>query len=138
MRYIFIAILICSGINLTAQEISIDNSDFFYQIAPIFDFKQSIVSLTFDDGSVNQFKIALPLLKEKRIPATFYVITNLVDSIIKRIILDNLSKDYEIGSHTVTHANLIKIGSEEAKRELLNSKFWYKRRFNNELSMGDL
>jgi Predicted xylanase/chitin deacetylase len=129
MRYIFIAILICSGINLTAQEISIDNSDFFYQIAPIFEFKQSIVSLTFDDGSVNQFKIALPLLKEKRIPATFYVITNLVDSIIKRIILDNLSKDYEIGSHTVTHANLIKIGSEEAKRELLNSKSFLNHNF---------
>ena len=129
MRYIFAAILICSGLNLIAQTISVDNSDFFSQIATIYEFKQSIVSLTFDDGSKNQFKIALPLLREKKIPATFYVITNLVDSTVKSIILKNLSQDYEIGSHTVSHSNLIRIGSENAKMELLNSKKFLQNNF---------
>jgi len=37
--------------------------------------KRAAVSLTFDDGSRNQFTVALPLLNELKIPATFYVIT---------------------------------------------------------------
>jgi peptidoglycan/xylan/chitin deacetylase (PgdA/CDA1 family) len=107
----------------------VDNSDLFYQIAPLYDFKKSIVSLSFDDGSINQFLIALPLLKEKEIPATFYVITDFVDSTIKSILLNNLSKDYEIGSHTVSHPDLIKIGGENAKMELLNSRSFLKYNF---------
>jgi peptidoglycan/xylan/chitin deacetylase (PgdA/CDA1 family) len=122
MRYLFLLFLICFGLNLNSQTLSVDKSDFFYQIAPIFEFKQSIVSLTFDDGYLVQFTIGLPLLKERHLPATFYVITSNVDSLTKSLIIDNLSDDYEIGSHTVTHPDLIKIGNEKATTELLNSK----------------
>jgi Polysaccharide deacetylase/Secretion system C-terminal sorting domain len=130
IRYLIILfILIGLSFNLKAQRLTVNNSDIFYQIAPVYDFKQGIVSLTFDDASINQFLVALPLLEEKGIPATFYVITDLVDSTIKSIILNNLSEDYEIGSHTVTHANLIKIGSEDAKMELLNSRSFLRINF---------
>lgn len=37
--------------------------------------KDAAVSLTFDDGSPNQFSVALPMLNELKIPATFFVIT---------------------------------------------------------------
>jgi chitin deacetylase len=107
----------------------VENSNFFYQIASIYDFKQSIVSLTFDDGYITQFTVALPLLKERNLPATFYIITGEVDSVKKSIISNNLSKDYEIGSHTVTHANLVEIGNEDAKMELLNSHSFLQRNF---------
>jgi peptidoglycan/xylan/chitin deacetylase (PgdA/CDA1 family) len=127
--YIFILILISSNLNLEGQKLAVDNSNFFYQISPVFDFKQSILSLTFDDGYITQFTIALPLLKERNLPATFYVITNEVDSVKKNMISKNLSKDYEIGSHTVTHANLVKIGNEDAKMEMLNSHSFLQRNF---------
>ena len=137
-KYIFLALIICFGLNLSAQKLSFDNSNFFYQIYPIYNFKQSIVSLTFDDGYLNQFKIGLPILKEKKIPATFYIITDAIDSLTKDLILSNLSNDYEIGSHTATHPDLVKIGNAEAKKELLNSKLFLQKYFgvNSGLTMA--
>ena len=127
--YIILLILISLSFNLRAQRLTVDNSNFFYQISPIYDFKQSIISLTFDDGYITQFTVALPLLKERNIPATFYVITNRLDSVTKSLISDNISEEFEIGSHTVTHADLVKIGNEDAKMELLNSHTFLQRNF---------
>lgn len=127
--YIIFILLISFNFNLKAQKLKVDNSNFFYQISPIFDFKQSIVSLTFDDGFDIQFTVGVPMLKERNLPATFYIITDRVDSITKSITFPNLSQEYEIGSHTVTHANLIKIGQSEATDELLNSKLYLKKYF---------
>ena len=121
--------LIGLSLNLTAQKLTVDNSDFFYQIAPVYGFKQSILSLTFDDGYITQFTVALPLLKERNIPATFYIITGNIDSVTKSIISNNISNDYELGSHTVTHADLVKIGIEDAKMELLDSHSFLHRNF---------
>ena len=39
------------------------------------DGKQACVSLTFDDSSINQFRIGVPLLNERGLPATFFIIT---------------------------------------------------------------
>jgi peptidoglycan/xylan/chitin deacetylase (PgdA/CDA1 family) len=39
------------------------------------DGKMSAVSLTYDDGSINQFKVALPLMEEKGFPGTFFINT---------------------------------------------------------------
>jgi peptidoglycan/xylan/chitin deacetylase (PgdA/CDA1 family) len=39
------------------------------------DGKLSAVSITFDDSTINQFRIALPMLNERGLPATFFVIT---------------------------------------------------------------
>jgi peptidoglycan/xylan/chitin deacetylase (PgdA/CDA1 family) len=39
------------------------------------DGKQACVSLTFDDSSINQFRIGVPLLNERSLPATFFIIT---------------------------------------------------------------
>jgi peptidoglycan/xylan/chitin deacetylase (PgdA/CDA1 family) len=39
------------------------------------DGKKGAVSITYDDGSINQFKYALPVMKRLRLPATFYIIT---------------------------------------------------------------
>jgi peptidoglycan/xylan/chitin deacetylase (PgdA/CDA1 family) len=37
--------------------------------------KRAAISITFDDGSENQFKVALPILQRLGLPATFFVIT---------------------------------------------------------------
>src|SRR3954447_10605332 len=39
------------------------------------DGKAGAVSITYDDGSINQFKYALPVMKRLHLPATFYIIT---------------------------------------------------------------
>jgi len=37
--------------------------------------KKGAVSITYDDGSINQFKIAVPIMNKLKIPATFFIIT---------------------------------------------------------------
>jgi peptidoglycan/xylan/chitin deacetylase (PgdA/CDA1 family) len=37
--------------------------------------KAGALSLTYDDGSANQFRVALPLMQRRQLPATFFVIT---------------------------------------------------------------
>jgi Polysaccharide deacetylase len=37
--------------------------------------KKGTVSITCDDGSINQFKIAVPIMNSLKIPATFFIIT---------------------------------------------------------------
>lgn len=39
---------------------------------------RTAVSLTYDDGSINQFRVAVPLMKELGFPATFHIITGQV------------------------------------------------------------
>jgi peptidoglycan/xylan/chitin deacetylase (PgdA/CDA1 family) len=39
------------------------------------DGKLAAVSITFDDSTINQFRIAVPMLNERGLPATFFVIT---------------------------------------------------------------
>lgn len=37
--------------------------------------KKAAVSITYDDGNRNQFKIALPIMEQMKLPATFFIIT---------------------------------------------------------------
>ena len=39
------------------------------------DGKAACVSLTYDDSSINQFRIDIPLLNERHMPGTFFVVT---------------------------------------------------------------
>jgi peptidoglycan/xylan/chitin deacetylase (PgdA/CDA1 family) len=39
------------------------------------DGKRGAVSLTFDDGSINQFRVAVPIMDKLGFPATFFIIT---------------------------------------------------------------
>ena len=39
------------------------------------DGKKGCVTITFDDGSINQFRIAVPLMNERGLHATFFIIT---------------------------------------------------------------
>jgi hypothetical protein len=45
------------------------------EIAKWQDDKAAALSLTYDDGSINQFRVAVPLMKGFGFPATFHIIT---------------------------------------------------------------
>src|SRR6476620_354144 len=37
--------------------------------------KKGAISLTYDDGTVNQFKVAMPIMDKYGLPGTFFIIT---------------------------------------------------------------
>jgi len=102
-----------------------------YGIAPWFRFKSMAVSLTFDDGTLDQYLLAFPELEKKNIKATFFVVTEprddgyWLDFEERRTLFswDQARKmavsGHEIGSHSKTHAHLFGNGSfvEEELRE---------------------
>lgn len=115
---------------VNAQKLTTTTYGFFYRISPVFQFKQSIVSLSFDDGYINQFKVGIPVLKAHGLPATFYLITGSIDSTTKEIIKDNITTDFELGSHTVTHPDLEKISIDDVKEQMKDSKIFLQQNFS--------
>lgn len=45
------------------------------EITPWQNDKKGAISITYDDGNRNQFKVALPLMEGVKLPATFFIIT---------------------------------------------------------------
>ncbi|MHB8792777.1 MAG: polysaccharide deacetylase family protein [Thermoleophilia bacterium] len=82
------------------------------------------VMLTFDDGYVDNYQVTVPILEKYDFPATFYIITDLVgtpeymswDQIVE---LDR--KGMDIGSHTVSHRDLVTLGAADLQAEVAGS-----------------
>lgn len=121
-EYIFFLVLILQNLDSSSQIITTDNSGFYYQISSVYKFKRGVVSLTFDDGSINQFKIALPLLKKLNLPATFYLITGNIDTSHINTFQNEDRKMHEIGSHTVNHKDLKELDSKSVQLEINESR----------------
>jgi len=107
-------------------------------------------AITFDDGYADNALQALPLLKKYRCKATLYLVvdrfdrdwslqrkkrhdeaelkreTKLSDQQVQEM-LD--SGCIELGSHSMTHANFLRIESEAVGRELIDSKHALEERF---------
>ena len=43
------------------------------------DGKDACISITYDDSSINQFRVAIPLMNERGLPGTFFIITGDID-----------------------------------------------------------
>jgi peptidoglycan/xylan/chitin deacetylase (PgdA/CDA1 family) len=100
---------------------------------------QRRIAVTFDDAFRSVIENALPILREREVPATIFVPTgyigmkqgwindpqdlNAEEEVLNetqlRELVGNLIK---FGSHTVMHARLPHIGQREANRELVESK----------------
>lgn len=102
-----------------------------YGIAPWFRFKSMAVTLTFDDGTLDQYLLAFPELEKRNIKATFFVVTEprdegyWQDSEDRRVLFswdqarEMAVSGHEIGSHSKTHDHLFGNGSfvEDQLRE---------------------
>jgi len=68
------------------------------------------VVITFDDGNLNNFVNAYPIMKKFGFVGTFYVVQRYVDSDDTMVSTDQLMQliqnGWEIGSHSKTHAHL--------------------------------
>ncbi|MDP4020950.1 MAG: polysaccharide deacetylase family protein, partial [Candidatus Adlerbacteria bacterium] len=87
--------------------------------------KNIVVTTSWDDGHVLDMRLAA-LLKKYNIKGTFYIAPKnreipaekrLTESQIKE-----LSHDFEIGAHTMTHPRLTRTSDAEAREEVHSSK----------------
>ena len=87
--------------------------------------KKNVVALTFDDGFLDNYQYAYPLLKKYNIKATIYLATQIEG--IEQLQAEQIQEMFnsgliEFGAHTQHHVNLLQIDDEQAYQEILKSK----------------
>ena len=85
----------------------------------------TVVSLTFDDGQASQYS-TLPMLSSRGMRGTYYINSALVGSSSYYMpwsqIHDLYNAGNEIGGHTLHHADLTRVSSTEAQREVCDDR----------------
>ncbi len=94
-------------------------------------------AMTFDDGFLSVYEHAYPLLKERQITATVYIVVDSLGGINdwdrragdveERMMSAKQAREladngFEIGSHTLTHPRLAQLEDEQLTREITDSK----------------
>ena len=75
------------------------------------------IVITIDDGFKSTYTLAYPVLKKYNFPATLFLYTNFIEknngSLTWKEIREMTSHNIEIGSHTLSHCNLLKYQKNE-------------------------
>jgi peptidoglycan/xylan/chitin deacetylase (PgdA/CDA1 family) len=90
------------------------------------DSPSAVISLTFDDSNLDQYTNAFPALQQYGFHGTFYVNTGYVGvnagSMTRSQLQDLANAGNEIGGHTALHPDLTQLTSDEATREVCQSR----------------
>lgn len=90
------------------------------------DYKQPDVVITFDDGHISNYDIALPMLEAAGMKAYFFVTTHFIESreyFCRPEQLNELKQaGMVIGSHGVSHQFIADLPADAAKHELVHSR----------------
>jgi peptidoglycan/xylan/chitin deacetylase (PgdA/CDA1 family) len=81
--------------------------------------------LTFDDGHTSDYEVVFPLLIDKKVKATFFVIVDRIGSsgyLDWPQILEMHNNGMQIGSHSLTHPRMTTLSEDVAVKEFLQSK----------------
>ncbi len=95
---------------------------------------ENMVAITFDDGFLDNFTEAFPLLQKYQMKATIYLAPQFES--ITRMQPEHMQIMYksgliEFGAHTMTHPNLNKISDEQAMQEMIDSKKWVEQQIGH-------
>jgi peptidoglycan/xylan/chitin deacetylase (PgdA/CDA1 family) len=123
------------------------------ELAESENIPKKTVVLTFDDGYADNYINAFPLLKKHDMKATIYIVVNRHNKdwstdkdtnrksdelnneqmLTHKMILEMLDSNIiEIGSHTVSHANLTKLSEEQKRYEISESKKYIENEYGIE------
>ena len=100
------------------------------------------VALTFDDGFEEHLTVAIPVLRELGLPATFFVPSGSLDltqeeaarfgrealrrsravRFLRGEDVKAIAADFEIGGHTTHHVDIGRLGSNELRSEVVDDK----------------
>lgn len=87
---------------------------------------EKAVILAFDDGHLDHYTNAYPILKKHGAKAVFFIISGKPDQDSKFANRDQVKEladaGFEIGSHSVSHLNLTSLGNTQLIEELSGSK----------------
>ena len=81
--------------------------------------------LTFDDGNLSDFEIALPLLKEKDCSASFFIVTEKIgtqEHLSWSQVRELHDAGMMIGSHSASHPDMRSLPLSRQREELLSSR----------------
>ena len=82
------------------------------------------IVITIDDGFKSNFTLAYPVLKKYNFPATLFLYTNFIEknsySLTWEEIIEMTKNNIEIGSHTLSHCNLLKYNKDENYKTYLD------------------
>jgi peptidoglycan/xylan/chitin deacetylase (PgdA/CDA1 family) len=87
-------------------------------------FRNTVVSLTFDDGDADNFSVR-PALAENNLHATFYIVSGFTNSngyMTEGQLRDLYNDGNEIGGHTLSHINLTEVRGADLKREVCQDR----------------
>jgi peptidoglycan/xylan/chitin deacetylase (PgdA/CDA1 family) len=99
--------------------------------------KRPNICLTFDDGFSSDYDLVLPELKKIDATATFFIVTDLLDTpgYLKTGQVKSLSESgMQIGSHSKSHPNFLELNAGERMEELRDSKVILEKIIGKELT----
>jgi len=98
--------------------------------------KHVIVTTSWDDGHKLDLKLA-KILQKYGIRGTFYISPKnreiSQENLLSNEDIVRLSRDFEIGAHTMTHPRLTEISDKEASREIADSKNYLENLINKKV-----
>jgi peptidoglycan/xylan/chitin deacetylase (PgdA/CDA1 family) len=101
--------------------------------------KQGCLALTFDDGLKSHYDIVYPMLSERNLDATFFVVPDIDSDFYGRELMNEyqiqelVDVGFEIGSHTVNHPDLSSLDEDEIEREIEISKKMLEEKYGTEV-----
>lgn len=101
--------------------------DIFLLLANMLKFTTS-----WDDGDILDIRLA-NLLSRYGIKGTFYITKNYRPDRLSESDIRNISKEHEIGAHTLTHPDLRTLTPEKLREEISGSKQWLEGVLNSEI-----
>lgn len=83
------------------------------------------ILITFDDGHLDNYENAFPIMKKYGFTGVLYIVGNYIganDYLTKEQILEMHAAGWEVGSHSMRHLDLTTLSPDDQRREIVGSK----------------